>query len=91
MSVTELRLDKWMDVLVFVDDELLKGKNPNATSLSFGLNCSYSHIHEILGLLESRNFINTEKHGREYIVNITILGREVAKNIRNIKKILLEE
>lgn len=90
MSVTQLRLDRWMDALISIDDAVIEGKNPNMTLLSFKLTCSYSHIHEIFKLLEFKKFINTEKHGREYDVMITKLGREVAKNIRNIK-ILLED
>ena len=92
MGVKELRLDKWMDALLTIDKLLLDGKNPNVTVISFSINCAYSHVHEIFGLLESRKFINTEKHGRRYEVTITPKGRDVAKNIRNIKKLLdLEE
>ena len=80
----ELRLDKWTDLLVALDEK------KSLSEISYALQMTYSHAHTLLTEFEQRKWIKTQKIGRRRNINILAKGNKVFNTVKELQ-ILLEE
>lgn len=59
-----------------------------ASNLAKSVDCTYSHVVKILSEMQKAGLINFQKTGRLKILTLTPKGKEVAKNIDNIMRLL---
>jgi DNA-binding MarR family transcriptional regulator len=71
---------------------LIQLKNHNseiyASVLAKQIDCTYSHVVKILQEMEKSDLVAFKKQGRLKLLELTKKGREIAKNIENIKNLL---
>ena len=71
---------------------LIQLKNHNseiyASVLAKQIDCTYSHVVKILQEMEKSELVAFKKQGRLKLLELTKKGREIAKNIGNIKNLL---
>lgn len=67
---------------------LVKLKNDEkpryASLLAKEVDCTYSHTVRILQILEKNNLIEFEKKGRQKLIKLTPLGREIATTLEKL-------
>jgi len=84
MTISELKLDMWIDVLIAIND------NPrtNITQLQRNVNCTYAHLLGLLELLEEHELIIIVKETRAAEIKTSRKGKVVAIKLYPIKKLL---
>ncbi len=49
---------------------------------------TYSHVVKLVKVIEKKKLLTTKRHGRLVLIELTPLGRETAKKIKEIKKVM---
>ena len=67
---------------------LNKSNNIYASNLAKVVDCTYSHVVNILQEMQKAGFVSFEKQGRLKVLTLTKKGQEVASYINKIKNLL---
>ena len=84
MTLSELKLDKWIYVLIAIDE------NKTLSDLSYDLHITYSHIHMILGEFQRLGWVKTYKDGRLRKIIVTPKGNKAFQLAKELQ-IMMEE
>ena len=87
-NITELKFDKWVDILLFIKEE-----GTHTSDIGIKLGITWSHVSGVTKLLAEKNLINrqvNENNMRIKSISLTKKGQRVQELLKEVKKILNE-
>lgn len=87
-NITELKFDRWVDIILFIEEE-----GTHTSDIGNKLEITWSHVSKVTKLLVEKGLINretNENNMRIKSITLTKKGQEVQELLKEIKKILEE-
>lgn len=85
--IIDLKFDKWVDVLLFLNEETYSADISNKLGITWG------HVNKIIKVLTDKGFINREvdeNNARKKTITLTKKGQKLRDLFKEAKKILNE-
>ena len=89
-NILELKFDKWVDIILFINNE----KGCYTQDISNKLEITWSHVANLIRLLNSNGLINRESDGKNMrikLITLTKKGQKVQELLKEVKKVMSEK